>query len=232
MVRPVFNDGPLKGLGNGDRMYKLELRQNSYLGTYHVIDGQRIIARYPGQQPTCARCFGSIQTCPGKGIARVCEQEGGSKRDFNDYILQLWDLIGYVPSEVDLSAETVDDVDISNHEQFTPAKSQVLVCDSSKYAGVRISSFPKSTDNGQIVEFLVNSGLPETYKDDISIKSNGTVMIESLPNDVCLALIEVIHNKLNFGRRLYCNRVVPCTLVKDDNSLDAVPSSNQVISKE
>ena len=58
VVRSVYSDGPLKGLGNGDRMYKLELRHNSYLGSYHVIDGQRITARYPGQQPTCARCFG------------------------------------------------------------------------------------------------------------------------------------------------------------------------------
>ena len=55
-----------------------------------------------------------------------------------------------------------------------------------------------------VIEFFIKSGLPECYTDDISIKANGTVMIQDLPNDVCLALIEVIHNKFNFGKRLYC----------------------------
>ena len=48
-------DGPLKGFRNGDRMYKMEIKRNTNLGTYHVIDGQRVTARYPGQQQTCAR---------------------------------------------------------------------------------------------------------------------------------------------------------------------------------
>ena len=73
VVRPVYGDGPLKGIGNGDRMYKLELQPNSYLGTYHVIDGQRVTAKYPGQLPTCARCFGTPHTCPGKGMAKRYE---------------------------------------------------------------------------------------------------------------------------------------------------------------
>ena len=67
VVRSVYSDGPLKGIGNGDRMYKLELRHNSNLGSYHVIDGQRITARYPGQQPICARCFGMALSWEGYG---------------------------------------------------------------------------------------------------------------------------------------------------------------------
>ena len=77
VVRPVFGDGPLKGIGNGDRMFKLELKPGYYLGTYHIIDGNRVTAKYRGQQPTCARCFGTAQSCPGNGIAKRCEEEGG-----------------------------------------------------------------------------------------------------------------------------------------------------------
>ena len=201
VVRSVYSDGPLKGLGNGDRMYKLELRHNSYLGSYHVIDGQRITARYPGQQPTCARCFGMAHSCPGRGMAKRCEQEGGVKRDFNEYILQSWASIGYVPSEVELDSD--DENIIQSYDQFTPKKTPVPLQDPSKYAGVRVSSFPKNIDNGLIIEFLIHSGLPACNKDDISIKSNGSVMINNLTNDVCLSLINAIHNKSNFGKRLF-----------------------------
>ena len=74
---------------NGDRIYRIGIKPNSCLGTYHAIDVQRITARYPGQQQTCARCFGTPNECPGKGMARSCEQEGGDKIEFNDYISQL-----------------------------------------------------------------------------------------------------------------------------------------------
>ena len=59
VIYGVFGDGPLKGLRNGDRSYKLELKPTLNLGTYHVIDGQKVTAKYPGQQQTCARCFGT-----------------------------------------------------------------------------------------------------------------------------------------------------------------------------
>ena len=214
VVRPVFSDGPLKGIGNGDRMYKLELSPNSYLGTYHVIDGQRVTAKYPGQQQTCARCFGTPLTCPGNGVAKKCEQEGGERMDFSDYIFQLWQTIGYEPSQVELNADT--DTEHSNQEfqQFTPVKTTFQ--DSSKFTGIRVSSFPRDTDHGQIVEFLISSGLPESMKNNISIKQNGAVLIETLPNDICVHLIESIHNKTGFGRRLYCNGIVPRTPDKVD----------------
>ena len=87
----------------------MEIKANTNLGTYHVIDGQRVTARYPGQQQTCARCFGTPQTCPGKGMARRCEQEGGRKIEFNDYIHQLWSRIGYSPAQVEHDPEINDE---------------------------------------------------------------------------------------------------------------------------
>ena len=49
---------------------------------------------------------------------------------------------------------------------------------SSNFSGVRIKPIPKDIDHGQIVEFLINSGLPETYKENISIKDNGSVLLK------------------------------------------------------
>ena len=222
-VYAVFGEGPLKGIKNGDRMYKMEIKPNSYLGTYHVIDGQRVTARYPGQQQTCARCFGTPHSCPGKGMARRCEQEGGVKLEFNDYIHQLWLKIGYVPSQVELSPETNSEHASQESDGFTPTKAAPTQ-DPTRYTGVRVSTFPRDTDQGMIVEFLINSGLPESHKENVKVKQNGTVMIDNLPNKDCIALIEAVHNKVNFGKKLYCNGVIPCTPEKLDNLTD-IPSS-------
>ena len=40
VVYGVFSDGPLRGLKNGDRSFKLELPPGSNIGSYHVLYGQ------------------------------------------------------------------------------------------------------------------------------------------------------------------------------------------------
>ena len=109
------------------------------------------------------------------------------------------------------------------HQQFTPKK--ITSQDPAKFTGIRISSFSRNTDEGEIVEFLIKSGLTESYKDSISIKQNGTVIIETLPNSLCLQLIENIHSKIGLGKRLYCNGIVPRTPDKPDSKSDGVAES-------
>ena len=102
VVYGFFQEGPLQGLKNGDRSYKLELKQGSNLGSYHYIDNQKVTMRYIGQQQTCARCFKNPRNCKGRGVAKRCEAEGGMKTEFVDYILDLWKTIGYTPENQDL----------------------------------------------------------------------------------------------------------------------------------
>jgi hypothetical protein len=47
VVFGVFADGPLKSFRNGDRSYKMEIRPGTNLGSYHVIDSQKVTLRYP-----------------------------------------------------------------------------------------------------------------------------------------------------------------------------------------
>ena len=223
VIYGVFGDGPLQGIRNGDRLYKVELKPSINLGTYHVIDGQKVTARYPGQQQTCARCFGTPQTCPGKGMARRCEQEGGPRTEFTDYIFQLWDKIGYNPGQVELSPDINEENVSQDGGRFTPVK--VPVQDTSKFAGVCVNKFPKETDPAEIIEFMIYSGLAETHKDKISIKPNGTVIINNLQSSECEVLIAAIHNKTDFGKKLYCNGIVPLTPVKPDEQ-PVVPLPN------
>ena len=95
-------------------------------------------------------------------MAKRCEQEGGLKVEFNDYIHQLWAKIGYKPSDVELDTGT--NIEHSQEsESFTPSKT-AQVLDPSRFTGVRVSNLPRDTDHGKIVEYLINSGLSESLR--------------------------------------------------------------------
>ena len=124
VIYGVYSDGPLRGIKNGDRSYKLEIKPGSNLGSYHLIDGQRVNIRYSGQQQTCARCLETAMNCKGRGVARRCETEGGIKKDFRIYIANLWNSISYSPPDSELNSTECDDDDfeIQVGGQFTPLK--------------------------------------------------------------------------------------------------------------
>ena len=77
-------------------------------------------------------------------------------------------------------------------------------------SGVSIRQFPKQTDSGDIMELLIMSGLPEAFKDKV-IMYNGIVNISNLENSICLTLVDNLHHKKYFGRKLYCNCMIPLT---------------------
>ena len=216
VIYGVYGDGPLKGFRNGDRSFKMEINPGVNIGTYHVLDGQKVTMRYPGQLQTCARCYETARTCKGKGIARRCESENGPRVDFSDYILNLWNEIGYSPENVQL-ADLNDEADEDNGSnliqqeggKFTPAK--VQTSDVEKFTGVSIKSFPKETDHCQIIDLLLASGLSADNLNDVQIKPNGTVAVKNVSGSNCSVLIKNLHNKKFFGRKLFCNGVIPLT---------------------
>ena len=172
VVYGTFGEGPLRGIKNGDRSYKIELQPSVNIGTYHVLDGQKVTVRYPGQQSTCARCHEIARNCKGGGMARRCDAAGGNKVEFSQYIMDLWESIGYSPGEIEVAAvydDHGDDVEQQTGGSFTPVK---VMSDPDKFTGVSVKQFHKDTDPGDIVEFLINSGLPETSKDSVLIKPN------------------------------------------------------------
>ena len=91
------------------------------------------------------------------------------------------------------------------------------MADPEKYAGVSIRQFPKETNHGDIIDFACRSGLPEEKKEEIIIKNNGVVTIRNIDNATSKLLIETIHGKLNFGKKLYCNGFIPLTPEKQDD---------------
>ena len=225
VVYGTFRDGPLKGIRNGDRSYKMEVNADTNIGTYHAIDGQRVTLRYPGQLQTCARCHETALICKGGAIARKCEAVQGEKVEFSDYITGLWSKIGYIPGDVEMAAvyDEHGDYDVATGEVnqqtgglFTPAKQ---VSEPEKFSGVNIKQFPKDTDHGDIMEFIVEAGLPETLKDTVVIRNNGIVTIKNLENAVCLELISKIHNKVQFGKKVFCNGLIALTPEKEKDAV-------------
>ena len=220
----------LKGFKNGDRSYKVELKPEVNIGSYHMLDEQKVTVRYSGQQQTCARCHETAFNCVGGAMARRCEAAGGKKVDFSNYILELWSKIGYTPGEIETAAlyddhgegvaEGGGEVHLQTGGGFTPAK---VFSDTSKFTGVLVKQFPKDTDNGSIIEFLVTSGLPEDQTEQVLIKQNGHVTIKNLENSVCKMLIENIHNKKYLNRKLFCNGIIPLTPVKQAENISTSP---------
>ena len=229
VIHGVFKEGPLSGFRNGDRSYKMEIKPNTNIGTYHVIDGQRVTIRYPGQLQTCARCHNTARTCLGKGIARKCEELGGEKVDFSDHIAKLWNDIGYSPEKVEINV----DVDKIHEEEeslvqqeggiFTPKK--VAETDTDKFAGVSIKTFPKEVEHSQIAELLLTSGLPAQNMNEIVIHSHGAVTIKNIENTVCKTLIQKLHMQTFFGKKVFCNGIIPLTPDKPVQPQHATPSS-------
>ena len=217
VVYGVFLDGPLKGIKNGDRKYRLEIKPGVNIGSYHLFDSQKVTLRYAGQQQTCGRCLKVARERSGRGIARRCEAEGGVKGDFSSYIRNLWEEIGYAPSNnhLDNIGDDSNEIDEQVGGGFTPYK---CVSSPEKFTGLAIKAFPNDMDHGEIVEYLVKIGLPEGCRDLIKISNKGKVTINELDNSLCLELIDKIHGKVHFNRKMFCNGIIQLTPEKEGPS--------------
>ena len=234
VIYGTFSTGPLRGVRNGDRSYKVEIKPGENIGTYHIIDNHKVTVRYAGQQQTCARCHGTPQHCLGKGIARNCQAAGGQKVELTDYILNLWERIGYSPQDFEAGdlAQSDDEhgeVGPVIYQQtggnFTPPKTNI---DTTQYSGVKVKSFPVDADHEDIRTFLVASGLPKDKKDNALIKADGSVTIMNLTSEECLSLIKVIHHNIHYGHRMFCNGVIALTPEKAATS--DIPANKPVTS--
>ena len=221
VVYGVFNDGPLKGMQNGDRCYRMEIKPDTNIGSYHVFEGQKVTLKYPGQYQTCGRCLQSSIDCKGKGVARRCEAEGGLRADFNSYILNLWKKLDYYPGQhtsedgqEGYESES-DEICMQYGGKFTPLKTTTAP---ETFAGVSVRRFPRDMDHGDIIEFLLEHGLPENEIDALQINEGGVVNIRNLDNSICQNMISLIHGKKYFSRKMFCNGLVLLTPEKEKDT--------------
>ena len=135
----------------------MELKSKTHIPTYHVLYGQKVTVRYSGQKQTCGRCFSSADMCMGGGIAKKCEIAGGQKKEFSDYMLEMWQNIQYSPGEIEIASlyDEIDEglnlgalsVDICE-SVYTPPKTK---CQPSMWGGISVKNFPRDEDQGNIM---------------------------------------------------------------------------------
>ena len=88
---------------NGNRTYMVEVTKP--MGSYHIIDGEKVSVKYRGQDKTCARCHKTESACPGKAMARDCTSD---RVLLSTHMEEHWVKVEYRPdtqslNEVDMS---------------------------------------------------------------------------------------------------------------------------------
>ena len=247
--------GPFKGKYNGERRYQVDFTAAArQMGTFHLVDGNKIKIFYRGNKKTCGRCHKMAHDCPGEAVARNCALAGGVRVPLTEHMKALWEEIGFAPATFELDDEdrTEDDVDqaakdapkISKSSFPLPVKYQApSPKDIEKFDGVTIRNLPKSLENEEIITFLANHGLPMDLKEEhIKINKgerNTHVIIENLSPDQVQTLQKSIHfhdtNMKFFNVPLFCKPTRTMTPIKHkagdddlekDAALEKAPASH------
>ena len=125
VILDTYSEGPLKGLQNGDRRYSVEFLPNINVGSWHIVDGQKVTFNFPGQRRSCYRCLKVSNECLGRGIAKDCEAAGGVRKLLFDHMKEFWQTINYTPDDSAIRSDILEEDDIMAHQiggQFTPKR--------------------------------------------------------------------------------------------------------------
>ena len=92
--------------------------------------------------------------------------------------------------------------------------------------GVTVRYFSKDSDQGEIMEFLIENNLPTTKKDSVVFKENGVITINDISDEICKELVANLNGKLYKGKNLQCKGIVPLTpekVLESNNSCTTEP---------
>ena len=62
------------------------------MGSYHIIDGEKVSVRYNGQEWTCASCHQYQRKCAGAAMVRECIAD---RVRLSTHMKELWEKIRY-----------------------------------------------------------------------------------------------------------------------------------------
>ena len=216
VIHHVFPGDPGSGLLvgklNGNRSYVVELKMP--MGSYHIIDGEKVSVRYSGQEWSCARCHQYKKECPGAAVAKDCTAE---RVMLSTHMKEHWEKIGYRP---EVSALNDVDKDIELEVQFgrkeietNPVPESIL---SSKYHSVIVKGFRLDTPMEKILEILTQHGLPEAYNTESLVRNEntGSITVDNLEPKECLSMTSRMHKKQFLRRQIFVTSVVASSPVK------------------
>ena len=179
------------------------------LGTFHILDGAKIEARYPGQRRTCGRCHQTSNTCPGGGIAKACNENGGTKVKLSEFMVEHWKSIGFAPTEftLDEDIDTENDVEIKDSEKFTPKKIELSEEEIGRLTGIILKNLPIALPDKDILEVLNEAGAPSSSSIEIRRPEGAqkvSVEINNLASHDCTTIIGNLNGKIIHGNKVFC----------------------------
>ena len=207
------------GKFNGNRSYVMEI--TIPMGSFHIIDGEKVTIRYPGQEWSCARCHQFRRCCPGLAIARDCTAD---RVLLSNHMDSHWQKIGFRP-ETESAAEVDEDPDLDI--QVGQIKRDLPIVPESqfskKYKSVIVKGFLPTTDLSMIMKELKESGLSSSYTTESLLRNDktGAITIPNLQPEQCLTVMENMHSKKFLGRKVFITSVVSNSPTKTE----AAPSS-------
>ena len=211
----------LAGKLNGDRSYMVEVTKP--MGSYHIIDGEKVSVRYRGQVRTCARCHQSEKQCPGKGIARDCQED---RVLLSHHMEKHWKDIGFTPDSNADAEDEVDDLKIQIGKGNIEKQIQQGPDLTHRYSSIIVSGFSAEHNLDDIHPLLLGQGLPESISSG-DLQQNdrsGKITIEGLSPSDCLSIMEKMHGKKFLGKKVYVTSVVSASPVKSTPVANSLPS--------
>ena len=196
----------LAGKLNGDRSYMVEILKP--MGSFHIIDGEKVSVKYRGQLRTCARCHRSERDCSGKGIARECT---GERVLLSIHMERHWEEVGFIPDRGTINGEDIElDVDvqigkdnIQNVVKSGPDFTQ-------RYTAININGFSAEVQIPEIHKIFLEHGLPTSVTHDQLLRKEKTsrITVENLGPADCLRIMENMHGKKFLGKKIFITPIV------------------------
>ena len=228
VIYSKFTEGPFKGKFSGERKYQVDFTTSERsMGTYHHLDNTRVRIFYRGNQKTCGRCHQAARTCPGGGLARECENAGGTRVHLSDHMRKTWEEIGFKPAtftlpESDDSGES--DKPIAEAERFRRKDTTVTVNedDEERFVGMTIANINLEISDEDILKFIAENVKEEISDKNIDIIRDKKKAVATITSTLTAKVINEAMSRINFadskkkffGKPLYCRPLRDITPVK------------------
>ena len=231
IVYSVYPGAPgsniLAGKHNGNRSYMVEIKRN--MGSYHIIDGEKVSIRYRGQIKTCANCHQVEPLCIGKAKAKDCT---APRVLLSEHMRVYWASINFTPSTPDMNeVDTDEELEKVSGSIIRSLPQSVEPSSPGRidlYSGIVVRGFVKDKDTEDIIKLLKESGLPETFGvEDLQIvpKYNSTtVNIHELQPDICTAMSKNIQGKTCDNKQLTVSVLVKESPAKSNPETTSAPA--------
>ena len=121
---------------NGNRSYMVEVSKP--MGSYHIIDGEKVSVKYRGQDKTCARCHKTESVCTGKAMARDCTSD---RVLLSTHMEEHWEKVGYRPDSIELNEGDELDIKIGRNEPELAPDDSLRPDHTAKYTSVILKWF-------------------------------------------------------------------------------------------